>query len=164
MAQYGITPEEAAKGVAPKRGTDAKGSPTIGPNGPKLATQDAHTGLWNDVQAAEIDAKKQKALGRSPGEIRDLLTSGRSKQQITDPQKTDAAGKPIKLTVPGIKAHDRLATLIATDLAFHPQGITRKTMDVLHKHGFSLRQLGLKVYSGPGRGQGGPQGTGIIGG
>lgn len=115
----------------------------IGSHGPKLASQDAHTALWQEIQGGLPDARKQAALGRQYGETANLLTNGRRQSQITDPSKTDAAGKPIKLPVPGIAKRGRLAAIVAADYAYYG-GISQRTMDILHAHGFSTRQLQLK--------------------
>jgi hypothetical protein len=75
----------------------------------------------------------------------------------------DAQGNTVHK--PGIKAHPRLAAIVAVDLAY-TGGISRRTMNILHRNGYSVRQLGLKIYSGPpagGRGLGGPYGTGRMG-
>lgn len=134
----------------------------IGSKGPKLASQSAHTALWQQIQAALPDAKTQKQLGRQYGETANLLTDGRHQAQITDPTKVDATGKPIKLPIPAIAKRGRLAAIVAADIAYKG-GITQHTMDILHAHGFSTRQLQLKRQPSPGAGLGGPYGTGHMG-
>lgn len=109
----------------------------IGPHGPKLATQEAHTALWQAIQGALPDAKKQKSLDRGYGEVANLLTNGRGSQSITDPQSGQ------KLKVPGIAKRGRLAAIVAADYAFYG-GITQHTLDILHSRGFSVRDLKLK--------------------
>lgn len=134
----------------------------IGSKGPKLASQEAHTSLWQQIQGALPDAKTQKQLGRNYGETANLLTNGRHQAQITDPTKLDATGKPVKLPVPAIAKRGRLAAIVAADLAYKG-GITQRTMNILHSHGFSTRQLQLQRQPSPGRGLGGPYGTGRMG-
>lgn len=133
----------------------------IGSKGPKLASQGAHTALWQQIQGALPDARTQKQLGRDYGETANLLTNGRRQSQITDPSKLDpTTQKPIKLPVPAITKRGRLAAIVAADLVYHNGGITQRTMNILHAHGFSTRQLQLKRQPTTGRGQGGPYGTG----
>lgn len=131
---------------------------TVG-GGVKIQSNSAHQGLIDSIESAKIDAKKQKDLGRGRQESVPLLTNGRNQQSITDPQSGQ------KLQVPGIKSHPSLAVQVAMDLTYDGK-ISRKTLAKLHSLGYSLKELGYPFMDrrGPGRGQGGPYGTGHIGG
>lgn len=139
----------------------------IGSRGPKLATPESHTALWQSIQSALPDARNQKGHGRSYGETANLLTNGRRQQSIQDPSRVDpSTKKPVKLTVPGINKRGRLAAIVAADYAYYG-GITQRTMNILHSRGYSTRNLKLKRAPASrrpgGRGQGGPYGTGRMG-
>ena len=131
--------EQRKQAAAQKRNANR-----IGPHGPKLQTQSAHTALWNAIQEALPDANKQKGLGRQYGETATLLANGRNQLSVTDPKNVDpTTGKPQKLTVPGIRGRGRLAAIVAADYAYYG-GISQRTMNILHSQGFSTRQLRLK--------------------
>lgn len=121
----------------------AKNGPqTIGKNGPKLATGAQHTALWQAIQSALPDARQNRKTGASYGETANELTNGVPASTITDPKRTDATGKPLKIHDPGIAKRGRLAALVAADYAYYG-GITQRTLDILHSRGFSVRNLKL---------------------
>lgn len=130
--------------VAAEQGKDKRAAakkknagPThIGGGGPKLASQEQHTALWQSYQSALPDARDLRPHQSYAETVRDL-TNGVPGQTLTDPK----TGQKIK--DPGIKQRGKLAALVAADYAYYG-GITQRTLDILHSRGFSVRDLKLK--------------------
>lgn len=167
LTRRGQDLSHADRQAAIQQRRQAAGRNRIGSRGPKLATPESHTALWQSIQSALPDARNQKGHGRSYGETANLLTNGRRQTTISDPSRLDpSTNKPMKLPVPGINKRGRLAAIVAADYAYYG-GITQRTMNILHSRGYSTRNLKLKRAPASrrpgGRGQGGPYGTGRMG-
>jgi hypothetical protein len=133
---------------AAARNKRANGPRHIGGGGPKLASQEQHTSLWERYQGALPDAKDLRKHGSSYKETVDALANGVAGQTLTDPKTGQ------KLKDPGVKGRGRLAALVAADYAYYG-GLTDRTLDVLHSRGFSIRDL--KLHRAP-KTKGTPQG------